>query len=101
MDDWHEIEKNKSEELTEIKNMIKGQHEQMIKLCQLLSELQDKIKENNKKLNRLTSTIKIMEDKIIEKTERDVNKAIRSYYKGGESINFVPTRTPLSKLFED
>lgn len=84
-----------------MEELIQKQHEQIIKLCQLLSNLQDTIDQQNKKINKLTSIVKNMESRIIEKNERDLNKAIREYaIQKDHPIGFVHSR-PLSKLLED
>jgi len=74
---------------------------EMQKMQQKINNLTQLITTQNEEINKLTKNISDMEFKILQKTERETNKGIRSYYKTGTPVNFIPSKTPLGKLFKE
>ena len=89
-------------ELSQLNELIALQHKQLVSLCEVIIELQNTVKDQTKKIIKLSNTINTLETKVIAKTQRDLNKALRSYsLKRQDPISFVPSlKTPLSKLFD-
>lgn len=67
-----------------------------------LAQLAESVDKLQKKIDKMEKYNKTVERRLFEKTERDINKAIRSYALGAKEFppSFVPTRIPTSKLFE-
>lgn len=70
-------------------------------LNQKLNTLTQLIISQNNEIVRLNKNMSELESKLVQKSEREANKEIRSYYKTGTPVNFIPSKIPLSKLFKD
>lgn len=85
---------------TNVNNMNNNFEKKLNDLSTTIDKLLNIIKEQKKEINDLSEIVKNLDRGIVEKTERDINKAIRSYFLNGNSTNFFPTKTNnFDKLF--
>jgi len=78
--------------------------EKIVHLEQLIISLQQRINILNEDNQKLIREVNKLKSETREKTERKVNKAIRSYSVKNNPkspIHFIPTKLPISELFKN
>ena len=82
----HEL--NEKELFNELKNLTS----QINILKNNVNNLISIINTQNEEIKNFTHILNSLDTKLIERTEREINKKIRSYYINGQISNFIPTK---------